>query len=163
MDGDVQPGFVETPRQFVGLRSAVVGGDELTVVVAPTHPWARRRTPLTPAELAASPLLLREAGSGTRDAFEASLEAALPGGVASVEPLAVLASTTTLKSATAAGDGASVLSRLAVEPEIAAGTLVAVPVRGLDLCRRFRALWRASERDPAVARFVRLARSRARG
>jgi hypothetical protein len=48
---------------------------------------------------------------------------------------------------------------LAVAPELAAGTLVAVPVRGLDLRRRFRALWRTSERDPAVTRFVRLART----
>jgi DNA-binding transcriptional LysR family regulator len=162
-DGDVQLGFVETPRQFVGLRTAVVGGDELTVVVAPSHPWAGRRAPVTPAELAAAPLLLREPGSGTRDAFEAALSAALPDGGPPVEPLAVLASTSILKSATAAGDGVSVLSRLAVEPDIAAGTLVAVAVRGLDLRRRFRALWRASERDPAVARFVRLARSAARG
>ncbi|MBI5089988.1 MAG: LysR family transcriptional regulator [Actinobacteria bacterium] len=119
VDGDVQLGFVETPRHFIGLRSAVVGGDELTVVVAPSHPWARRRAVLTPAMLAEAPLLLREPGSGTRDAFEAALARALPDRVLPVEPLAVLASTTTLKSATAAGDGASVLSRLAVSPELA--------------------------------------------
>lgn len=159
-DGDVQLGFVETPRRMIGLRTAVVGGDELTVVVAPGHPWARRRGPLTAAVLAETPLLLREPGSGTRDAFEAALAAVRPGGVSSsIEPLAVLASTTTLKSATASGDGASVLSRLAVESEIASGRLVSVPVRGLDLHREFRAVWRPSEHDAAVQRFVRLARS----
>ncbi|MCU1359613.1 MAG: putative transcriptional regulator [Ilumatobacteraceae bacterium] len=159
-EGQVQLGFVETPRRMIGLRTAVVGGDELTVVVAPGHPWARRRAPLTPAILAETPLLLREPGSGTRDAFEAALAAARPGRVStSIEPLAVLASTTTLKSATAAGDGASVLSRLAVEGDIASGRLVAVPVQGLDLHREFRAVWRPSEDDAAVQRFVRLAKS----
>ena len=159
-DGDAQLGFVETPRRLVGLRTAVVGGDELTVVVAPTHPWARRRGPLTAAILAETPLLLREPGSGTRDAFEAALAAALPGGMSnSIEPLAVLASTTILKSATAGGDGASVLSRLACESDIASGRLVAVPVKDLDLRREFRAVWRPSEHDAEVQRFVRLART----
>jgi DNA-binding transcriptional LysR family regulator len=159
-EGDVQLGFVETPRRMIGLRTAVVGGDELTVVVAPGHPWAQRRSPLTPAILAETPLLMREPGSGTRDAFEAALSAARPGGVStSIDPLAVLASTTTLKSATAAGDGATVLSRLAVESDIASGRLVAVPVRGMHLHREFRAVWRPSEHDEAVQGFVRLARS----
>jgi DNA-binding transcriptional LysR family regulator len=158
-DGDVQLGFVETPRPMIGLRTAVVGGDELTVVVAPFHPWAKRRGPLTPKILAETPLLLREPGSGTRDAFEAALAAALPGAVASIAPLAVLASTTTLKSAAAGGDGASVLSRLAVESDIASGRLVAVPVKGLDLRREFRAVWRSGEDDPAVQRFITLAQS----
>jgi DNA-binding transcriptional LysR family regulator len=160
--GQVQLGFVETPRRFVGLRSAVVGGDELVVVVAPSHPWARRRAALTAAQLASTPLLLREPGSGTRDAFEAALTTALRGRRVEVEPLAVLASTTTLKAATAAGDGPSVLSRLAVAPELAAGRLVEVRVAAVDLRREFRALWRVAERDPAVQRFVRLARATGR-
>jgi DNA-binding transcriptional LysR family regulator len=79
-----------------------------------------------------------------------------------VEPLAVLASTTTLKAATAAGDGPSVLSRLAVAPELAAGRLVEVRVAAVDLRREFRALWRVAERDPTVQRFVRLARATGR-
>jgi DNA-binding transcriptional LysR family regulator len=158
-DGDVRLGFVETPRRFVGLRSAVVGGDRLVVVVAPSHPWAVRRRPLTPAELATAPLLLREPGSGTRDAFEAALAAA---GHSHVAPAAVLASTTTLKAATAAGGGASVLSELAVAPELALGTLVSVPVTGLDLARDFRALWRPGGDDRDVQRFVRIAKTAAR-
>ena len=154
-DGEVVLGFVETPRRFPGLSSTVVGGDELTVVVAPDHAWARRRRPLTPVELAAAPLLLREQGSGTRDALEAAMGAV---GLAPAAPLAVLASTTTLKSAAMAGDGACVLSELAVAGELATGALVAVPVVGLDLRREFRAVWRPAVADAAVHRFVRLAR-----
>jgi DNA-binding transcriptional LysR family regulator len=153
--GEVQLGFVETPRRFAGLRSASVGSDRLVVVVAPTHPWANRRRPLTPSELATAPLLLREPGSGTREAFEAALATA---GHDHVAPAAVLASTTTLKSAAANGDGASVLSERAVSAELAAGTLVPVPVTGLDLSRDFRALWLPGNDDRDVQRFVRIAR-----
>jgi molybdate transport repressor ModE-like protein len=159
LDRHSDVGFVETPRRFVGLRSTVVGGDRLVVVVAPTHPWARRRSPLTIDQLAATPLLLREPGSGTREAFEAALTAA---GAVPVEPLAALASTTTLKVAAAGGDGPSVLSELAVANEVAAGSLLVVPVDGLDLRREFRALWLPDRHDPDVQRFIRLARSATR-
>lgn len=159
LDRQVDLGFVETPRRFVGLKSTVVGGDRLVVVVAPTHPWARRRSPLSVEQLTATPLLLRETGSGTRDVFEAALAAA---GVAPVEPLAALASTTTLKAAAAAGDGPSVLSELAVTNEVAAGALAIVPVDGLDLQREFRALWLPDRHDPDAQRFVRLARASSR-
>lgn len=158
LDRRVHLGFVETPRRFTGMRSAVVGGDRLVVVVGAGHPWTRRRTPLTAAQLAATPLLAREAGSGTREAYETALAAV---GEAPAEPLAVLASTTTLKAATAAGDGPSVLSELAVVHEVAAGTLVTVPVTGLDLRRDFRALW-LDDTAGEVQGFVRLARSAVR-
>ncbi len=158
-EGAVQLGFVETPRRFPGLSTASVGGDRLTVVVAPGHPWARRRRPLTAAELAAAPLLVRETGSGTRDAFEAALAEV---GFELATPLAVLASTTTLKAAAMAGDGACVLSELAVAGEIATGRLLAVPVAGLDLRREFRAVWSAGGAAADVQRFVRLARQAGR-
>ncbi|MCX5425547.1 LysR substrate-binding domain-containing protein [Streptomyces sp. NBC_00078] len=61
-------GFVEGPRAPDGLRSRTIAEDELVVVVAPGHPWARRRQPLPLRTLAATPLIVREQGSGTRDA-----------------------------------------------------------------------------------------------
>lgn len=159
-DGGVRLGFVETPRRIVGLRTAAVGGDRLVVIVAPDHPWARRRRPVTPDELAHTPLLQREVGSGTRDAFDAALASV---GLRSAEPANVLASTTTLKSAVAAGDGVCVLSGLAVQAELAAGLLVEVAVDGLDLRRQFRAIWRPERGGADLDGFVRLARAASRG
>ena len=70
-------GFIEggsTPR---GLHGRTVLRDRLTVVVPADHPWARRRPPrVTRAELAATPLVVREEGSGTRDVLEQALAAA---------------------------------------------------------------------------------------
>ena len=65
------------PAAPPGLRSRVVATDRLAVVVRPDHPWARRRSPVRPAELAATPLVEREEGSGTRQALHAALTGCL--------------------------------------------------------------------------------------
>ncbi len=135
--GTVAVGFVEGPSAPPGLASRRVGGDELVVVVSPTHRWARRRTPLSPALLSAERLVVREPGSGTREAFAQALTAAGTELRAGLE----LGSTAALKTAAAAGEGPAVLSRLAVSAELADGRLVEVPLDGVDLRRTFRAVW----------------------
>ena len=137
LGGGADIGFVEGPEDPPGLHSRIVAGDDLVVVVAPSHPWARRRRPLSPADLAVTPLVLREAGSGTREVLERALDAS---GV-SPTPLVELASTTAIKASVAAGTGPGVLSRLAVEPEVADGRMVVVPTSGVLFERLIRAIW----------------------
>jgi DNA-binding transcriptional LysR family regulator len=71
-------------------------------------------------------------------------------------PLVELASTTAIKASVAAGTGPGVLSRLAVEPEVADGRLVIVAISGVPLERQIRAIW-PSERPllPAATRLLR--------
>ena len=129
-------GFVESPGVRSGLRSTAVAHDRLVVVVAPNHPWARRRRPITAAELARTPLVVRESGSGTRTTLEtalASLEVAQP----SLE----LNSNAAVRVSVAAGAGPAVLSELAVGVLVKAGELVAVPTEGIRLNRIIRAVW----------------------
>ena len=156
--GQADLGFVEGPWVPRDLRSAVVGRDRLAVVVAPAHPWARRREPMTAAELAAEPLLLREPGSGTRDVLEAAL-AAYDGPAV---PLIELGATAPLRSAALSGSGPAVLSVLAVAEDIAAGRLVEVPLAGdLALRRTLRAVWpRGRELSDAAGWLVQVARGR---
>ncbi len=146
-------GFIEGPEIPGGLHAEPVGRDRLTLVVAPAHPWARRRSGVPAAELARTPLVSREAGSGTRRFLEEALRA--QAGLERVPPAAELSSTTAIKAAVAAGgagSGPAVLSSLAVAAELSAGTLCAVPVTGVDLTRTLRVVWTAGRRLTGPAR-----------
>ena len=147
-DGEAGLGFVEGPRRPQGLDGQVVASDELLVVVASTHPWARRRRPLVAAELARTRLVHREPTSGTRAALEAALAAHLP----LATPVLELSSTSAVRSAVSAGAGPAVLSSLAVQDDLAAGRLVAIAVEGVDLRRSLRAVWAAGQRPAGPAR-----------
>lgn len=141
-------GFVEGLSVPEGLDSVVIARDRLVVAVAPGHPWARRSRGVEPAELAATPLILRERGSGTRQVLDAALAGS--GGLA--EPLLELASTTAVKAAAVSGAGPCVLSELAVGDELAGRRLVSVPVLGAGLERELRAVWPAGVRPAGPAR-----------
>lgn len=110
-------GFVEGPHAPDGLRSRTIAHDELVVVVAPGHPWARRRQPLPLRTLAATPLIVREQGSGTRDAVwevlrrSAATTLRPPGSDGPAPPVPSVRT----RPATVSG---SVAGRIPVQPEI---------------------------------------------
>jgi DNA-binding transcriptional LysR family regulator len=141
--GAADIGFVEGPTPPTDLEAQPVGGDELTVVVGREHPWARRRQ-LSPAQLAGTSLITREHGSGTRTFLEQALHQA--GHPPRVAPALELGSTTSIKNAAAQGIAPAVLSSLTVVAELAAGTLIALPVRGLELHRTLHAIWPVNQR-----------------
>ncbi len=135
--GECDLGFVESPAVPEGLPHVTVAHDRLLVVVDPGHPWARRRIPLTVAELAATPLVVREPGSGTRSTLDVAL-AEYP----RAEPLLELGSAAAIRTSVLGGVGPAVLSTLAVGDQLERGELRAVAVEGLDLRRTLRAVWR---------------------
>lgn len=138
-------GFVEGVSVPTGLDSVVIAHDNLIVVTAPGHVWARRRRPLEGAELAVTPLILREKGSGTRQVLDAAL-----GGLA--RPLIELSSTTAVKAAAVSGAGPAVLSELAVGEELSMRRLVSVPLADVSLARDLRAVWPTGHRPVGPAR-----------
>ena len=111
--------------------------DELVVVVAPDQPGALRAQPLELAELAETPLVVREGGSGTRDAFEELVPSA-----ARTPPVQELGSNAAVRVAVASGAGPAVLSMLAVRSPLAAGELHRVPLAGRRPRRPLTAVWR---------------------
>jgi DNA-binding transcriptional LysR family regulator len=152
-DGEVDVGVVGDPCPHDDLQQCTLAADELCVIVAPSHPWTGRRSPLTRAELADGVLVMRERGSGTRETVERAL-----GGRCGRAPHLELASTTAIKEAVASGAGAAVVSTCAVRQELRDGELVAVPVTGVDLRRTLRAVWRRGEElSNAATTFLRLA------
>jgi DNA-binding transcriptional LysR family regulator len=147
--GNADIGFIESPGAVEGLSSTKVAEDTLVVVVHPGHPWARLRRGITAAELAAARLVVREAGSGTRQFLDRALRRA---SLTQARPLAELGSTTAVVAAARQGMAPAVVSELAVVAEARAGLLVTVDVADLDLRRTLRAVWRGpSGRPPELA------------
>lgn len=142
-------GFIESRGAPRGLRSSVVAHDELVVVVPPGHTWARRSRPIAPEELAATPLVTREQGSGTREFLASVLKGVA--GAEQVRPALELSSAAAVRAAVLADAGPAVLSRLAVADDLQLGRLRAVDVTGLDLRRALRAVWLGTRTPPAGA------------
>jgi DNA-binding transcriptional LysR family regulator len=145
-EGDL--GFVEGPRPPRGLGQRIVARDRLVVVVAPTHPWTRRRQPVTALQLAQTPLVVRESGSGTREVLAVAVKKVLGASVELHAPVLSLPTTAAVRAAVVAGAGPAVLSELAVVDDIAAGRLWAVPTEAVDLDRHLRAVWRRAPQPP---------------
>ncbi len=145
LSGEADLGFVEGIGVPGGLDSVVVARDRLIVVTAPGHVWARRRKPVGAQELAVTPLILREEGSGTRQVLDTAL-----GGLA--RPLIELSSTTAVKASAVGGAGPVVLSELAVGEELSTRRLVCVPLDGVRLDRDLRAVWPTGHRPVGPAR-----------
>lgn len=160
-DVKVRLGFIETPHLPADLLTAHLRDDEMLVVAAPGHPWARRRDPLPLAELAATPLVMREAGSGTRITLTDHLAAQDPPLQARIAM--ELGTSAAVRSAIAAGVGPGVLSRLAVRDDLVLGRLIAIEVEGPPLTRQLTAVWRPDldPLPPEGARLLAVARDAA--
>lgn len=135
--GACDVGFVESPTVPRELHSVAVARDRLVVVVDPAHPWTRRRRPLSIAELAQTPLVVREPGSGTRTTLDVALHE-----YERAAPLLELGSGAAVRTSVLGGVGPAVLSTLAVSAQVESGDLRVVEVDGLDLDRTLRAVWR---------------------
>jgi len=145
--GEADIGFIETPLETPSMDEAVVAHDQLVAVVPPGHPWATKRSiPLK--DLAETPLVMREKGSGTREALVQALHEAELGAPVSVLELG---STSAVRSAVLTGNSPTVISRLAVAGEIETGQLVEVKITGLKIERDLRAVWPSGKPLPKLA------------
>ena len=152
-DVKVRLGFIETPQLPTDLVTVHLRDDEMLVVTAPAHPWARRRRPLSLTEIAETALVMREAGSGTRVTLTDHLAAQHP--PLSVRIAMELGTSAAVRSAIAEGVGPGVLSRLAVRDDLVLGRLVAIEVTGPPLRRQLTAVWRP-DLDPLPPEAARL-------
>jgi DNA-binding transcriptional LysR family regulator len=130
--GTAELGFSEGPVEMAGLTAETLARDQMLVVVAPAHRWAGT----APADLSASPWVLRERGSGTRAEFEAGLVArgTDPG---TLKVVLELPSNEAVRGAVEAGLGATALSASVAAPSLEAGLLalvkIALPTRRFEL------------------------------
>ncbi len=88
------------------------------------------------SDLEKYPLVMRERGSGTRNAFETALKRSKTGANLNLRVAAEVSDTEAIKEAVKAGMGVSYISKMAITNELASGTLKSFSVRGLPEIKR---------------------------
>jgi len=104
--------------------------DELVAIAPPSHPLARRRR-VTPEQLCREPFVVRETGSQTQSLVERTLA----GHGHALDAVLALGSTEAVKEAVAEGLGVAMVSKLAVESDVARKRLAVLRVKGLSIRR----------------------------
>ncbi|HYQ43938.1 MAG TPA: LysR substrate-binding domain-containing protein, partial [Polyangiaceae bacterium] len=107
----------------------------LVVFCAPQHPFAKQSA-LDDADLVQASWIVREPGSGTRQAFEHAMHGIMP----DLKIVLELQHTEAIKSAVEAGLGVGCVSRVALAEAFRYGTLVPCQVPHRDFHRWFYAV-----------------------
>ena len=106
---------------------------------------------LTAEQLAQLPLLVREAGSGTRQIIDEQLLQHLP----NVEVIMAIQQSEAIKNMVSADIGIGCLSQYVIEPELATGKLVQIKVDNIDLARTWWLVWhKARHQSPIWQSFI---------
>jgi DNA-binding transcriptional LysR family regulator len=128
--------------------------DQLVLVVPPKHPLARRKS-VKAGDLQRERFILRETGSATRAVIVAHLEES----DLKVETVMEMENPESVKKAVQSGLGIAFISQFAVETELKAKSLVAVRVRGLDIRRELKIVYRKDKHlGRAAQAFIEMAR-----
>jgi len=140
---ELELGIVGAARRHRAVRYEPFFDDEVILACAPGHPFAGRTVSLE--ELRADNLIVMQEGAGVRQIVEDELRA-LGTRLRDLDVRLELGLQESVRSAVQAGYGVTFISRSAVEQELAAGTLAAAKVEGLDAKREI-SLARAAGRS----------------
>ncbi|HXG15562.1 MAG TPA: selenium metabolism-associated LysR family transcriptional regulator [Calidithermus sp.] len=159
-EGRVEVGVVGARPSHRSLQARELMADELVLVVPADHPWAAVGT-VTLAEVKGQPLVVRERGSGSRDALERALGEAGTD-LSGFRVVGEMGSTQAIKQAVRAGVGLALISRRAVADECRAGLVSCVKVTDLRVARSFFLVThRDRTRSPLAQAFVEFVESEA--
>src|SRR5215217_1225041 len=158
---ELELGIVGAARRHRAVRFEPFFDGDVILACPPGHAFAGRTVSLD--ELREENLIVMQEGAGVRQIVEDELRAA---GLRlrDLDVRLELGLQESVRSAVQAGYGVTFISRSAVEPELAAGTLAAAKVKGLDAKREI-SLARASGRSAtrAAEAFVGFAHARLAG
>jgi DNA-binding transcriptional LysR family regulator len=129
---EIDVGLIEGELSHPQLQVTPFRDDELVVFSSPAHPLARKRA-LNDDDLKGAAWIVREHGSGTRQAFDRAMTGILPELRISLE----LPHTEVIKRAVEAGLGLGCVSRLALTDAFRQGALKPRPVPHRDFRRKF--------------------------
>jgi len=131
--GEVSIGLVGRKDDKLHLEFRYLARDRMALVVPPGHPLSRKKK-ISLDQLAAHPLIMREAGSGLRHCVEKSLEQA-GRSFAELRIALELGSNEAIKEAALRGGGMAILSTYVVAKELKSGRLHAIEIKDLPLDR----------------------------
>ena len=147
---ELDVGLVEGEVDHPELETASWRDDQLVVFCGAGHPLARKRT-LTDADLLAADWIVRERGSGTRQAFDRAMRGLVP----RLRVALTLAQTEAIKRAVEAGLGLGCVSRIALEDAFERGALKPCRVPHRNFRRQFYFLLRKGKPPgPGVERWL---------
>jgi DNA-binding transcriptional LysR family regulator len=131
--GAAELGLVGELPRAANLRAKSIAQDDLTLVVARSHGFARTKS-IKPGDLLGQPLIVREAGSASRRCVEQAVSKA---GLAMTDLRFSMEvnSNDAIRAAVERGVGISFLSTRAIEREIHEGRLIPVAIEGVRPAR----------------------------
>ncbi|MBV1959235.1 MAG: LysR family transcriptional regulator [Pseudomonadales bacterium] len=133
---DLDIGLIEGELQNPDLEVTPWRDDELAVFCSPEHPLTKQvaaKQPITDADLLTARWILREAGSGTQQAFERAMHGIFP----NLEVAHELQHTEAIKRAVEANLGIGCLSEITLKEAFERGSLIRLPVLHRDFKRKF--------------------------
>jgi DNA-binding transcriptional LysR family regulator len=142
---ELELGVVGAATRHRGVSFEPFFRDEVVLAVPPDHRFAGETVDLD--ALRAETLILMQEGAGVRQMIEEELRRAGLR-IRDLEVRLELGLQESVKAAVAAGHGVTFISRSSIEPELAAGSLAAARVKGLDPTREI-SLVRPTGRTPS--------------
>lgn len=133
--GTLELGVVGAEVKNRSIIQEKVLNDEMRLIVPAGHPWAGGKK-VTITALLNEPFIARERGSGTLQSFQDRL-LRIGHSLDEFNVVAEMGSTEAIRQAIKNRVGVSILSTLAVENDLASGSLKALAVDGVDLTRSF--------------------------
>lgn len=146
LDIGIVEGYFNDPH----LLSEVVSEDQMVIVASPAHPLLKKNGDLPLSALADETWILREEGSGTRQASDHFFE------MHSFTPKAIMefGSTQVIKESVEAGLGISLLSKWTIVKELTNGYIGIIRVEGLPFKREFTIVTRSVYQTKALNTFI---------
>ncbi|WP_174615573.1 LysR family transcriptional regulator [Virgibacillus ihumii] len=148
-------GIVEGHFKEQQLRKEVFLADQMYAVASSSHPFSQKNVVVKPKMLEEEIWIVRESGSGTREATEVMFQDI---GISPAKKMN-FSSTQPIKGAVEAGLGITLLSQWAIQKEVRNGDLTILNVDGLPFNRQFAFITKSPFQTKALEVFIDILRN----
>ena len=145
-------GIVEGNFQDKNLKVEPFAVDDMSIVVSSNHHLAKTNNEISLSELANETWIVREIGSGTREAIESMFSQYKMTPKKKLE----FGSTQIIKEAVEANLGISLLSDWAIRKELSLGTLTIIKIDGVSIRRDFSTVLSSPFQTKALSVFLKI-------